>query len=83
MIVTYYQHHLGIIHQQLTDKVKWVQKYIPNGYKRLILSHNKNLNIGDYLIDDRTACDGEFDGRLLKYGNEKHSSETLRKYFNI
>ena len=38
-----------------SDKLKWVKKYLgKNGYKRLILSHHKNLNAGDYLIDDRT-----------------------------
>ena len=38
-----------------TDKLRWVKKYLGNvAYKRLILSHHKNLNIGDYLIDDRT-----------------------------
>ena len=39
-----------------TDKVKWVKKYLPEAaYKRLILSHHKNLCHGDYLIDDRLA----------------------------
>jgi len=26
-----------------------------DAYKRLILTHHKNLNVGDYLIDDRIA----------------------------
>ena len=39
-----------------SDKLKWVKKYLGEyAHKRLILSHNKNLNQGDYLIDDRTA----------------------------
>ena len=47
-----------------SDKVAWVKKYLPlYGYKRLILSHNKHLNIGDYLIDDRTTNGA---GELLK-----------------
>ena len=38
-----------------TDKVLWVQKYLGEvAYKRLILSHHKNLCKGDYIIDDRT-----------------------------
>ena len=38
-----------------SDKVLWVQKYLGEvAYKRLILSHHKNLNDGHYLIDDRT-----------------------------
>ncbi len=37
-----------------SDKVLWVQKYLGEAaYKRLILSHHKNLNDGHYLIDDR------------------------------
>lgn len=39
-----------------SDKLLWVKKYLGNqAHKRLILSHNKNLNYGDFLIDDRTA----------------------------
>ena len=34
----------------------WVRKYLgAPAYKRIITSHHKNLMIGDYLIDDRTA----------------------------
>ena len=40
------------------DKLLWVQKYFGQDqssifYKRLIISHHKNLNRGTYLIDDR------------------------------
>ena len=39
-----------------SDILLWVQKHLGDiAYKRLILSSNKNLNAGDYLIDDRTA----------------------------
>jgi 5'(3')-deoxyribonucleotidase len=35
------------------DKLLWIKKYLPEVcHKRLILSHNKHLNAGDYLIDD-------------------------------
>ena len=52
-----------------TDKLLWVQKYLGDlAYKRLILSHNKNLNSGDYLIDDRTANGaGEFKGEHIHF----------------
>jgi len=37
-----------------SDKLDWVKKHLGRpAYKRLILSHHKNLNDGDYLIDDR------------------------------
>jgi len=56
-----------------TDKVKWVQKYLgESAYKRLILTHHKNLNHGDYLIDDRTKNGaGEFKGELIHFGTDK------------
>jgi 5'(3')-deoxyribonucleotidase len=52
-------------------KIKWVKKHLGDrAYKRLILSHNKNLNKGDYLIDDRTANGaGDFDGELIQFGS--------------
>jgi 5'(3')-deoxyribonucleotidase len=56
-----------------SDKVKWVKKYLgENAYKRLILTHHKNLNHGDYLIDDRTKNGaGEFKGELIHFGTDK------------
>ena len=54
-------------------KREWVEKYLgKNAYKRLILSHNKHLCAGDYLIDDRTKNGaGEFKGELIQFGKEK------------
>ena len=38
-----------------SDKLMWVKRHLSkSAYKRLILSHHKNLNHGDYLVDDRT-----------------------------
>ncbi|NCG08090.1 MAG: 2-C-methyl-D-erythritol 4-phosphate cytidylyltransferase, partial [Verrucomicrobia bacterium] len=38
-----------------SDKLEWVKKHLGEvAKKRLILSHNKQLNKGDYLIDDRS-----------------------------
>jgi 5'(3')-deoxyribonucleotidase len=55
-----------------SDKVEWVKKYLPKAYKRVILSHHKHLNIGDYLIDDRTANGaGKFGGELIQYMSDK------------
>lgn len=59
-------------HSAWSDKVKWVQKYLGKpGYKRLILSHNKHLNLGDYLIDDRPNNGAEdFQGEWLHFGED-------------
>jgi len=55
-----------------TGKVEWVRKYLPVvAYKRLILSHHKNLNKGDYIIDDRTKRGvDKFDGEHIHFGQK-------------
>ena len=66
-----------------SDKLTWVKKYLgAQAHKRLILSHNKNLNLGDYLIDDRTANGADkFSGELLHFGSEKFPDwESVCKY---
>ena len=56
-----------------SDKVLWVQKYLGEvAYKRLILSHHKDLNKGDFLIDDRRKNGAaEFEGELIEFGSER------------
>ena len=56
-----------------SDKLNWVKKYLPKvAHKRLILSHNKELNKGDYLIDDRTANGvDQFTGEHIHFGKGK------------
>lgn len=54
------------------DKLNWVKKYFPDlAYKRLILSHNKHLANGDFLIDDRTANGaGKFPGKHIHFNED-------------
>ena len=56
-----------------TDKIEWVKKHLAkSAYKRLILSHHKNLNAGDYLIDDRLRNGvDKFKGEHIYFGTEK------------
>ena len=56
-----------------SDKVLWVQRYLGEvAYKRLILSHNKNLCQGDYIIDDRTRHGVDiFDGEHIHFGTDR------------
>ncbi len=53
-----------------SDKLLWVQENLGStAYKRLILSHHKNLNDGDYLIDDRTKNGVDrFRGEHIHFG---------------
>jgi len=56
------------------DKLIWVKKHLGTvAYKRLILSHHKHLNNGDYLIDDRHDKNGsdKFKGELIHFKSEK------------
>ena len=54
-----------------SDKLLWVQKNLGDvAYKRLILTHHKDLNRGDYLIDDRKKNGAsEFQGKLIQFGS--------------
>jgi 5'-nucleotidase len=55
-----------------SDKLLWVKQHLgAAAYKRLILSHHKNLNAGDFLIDDRTKNGADrFLGEHILFGSE-------------
>lgn len=61
-----------------SDKVKWIKKYFDDNnstpdknpfYKRMIITHRKDLAEGDYLIDDRgkNGTSG-FKGEWIQFG---------------
>jgi 5'-nucleotidase len=54
-----------------SDKLLWVKHFLGQpAYKKLILSHHKNLNRGHFLVDDRTVNGaGEFEGELILFGS--------------
>jgi 5'(3')-deoxyribonucleotidase len=66
----------------LMEKLEWVKKYLPNAYKNVIFSHHKDLNIGDYLIDDLTKNGaGEFTGEHIQIYSDKFPNwESVIKY---
>lgn len=54
-----------------SDKYNWIVEYLPFLERRLILSSQKNLNKGDYLIDDRLHNGvSEFAGEHIHFGTE-------------
>ena len=67
-----------------THKRLWVAKYFDVKIirKRLILSHHKQLLIGDYLIDDNEWNGAsEFQGKWIHFGsNEFPDWETVSNY---
>ena len=57
-----------------SDKLLWVKEHLGDAAKkRLILSHHKGLNRGDYLVDDRPDSNGVdlFQGEHIHFGNER------------
>lgn len=56
-----------------SDKIEWVKKHM-NGvfHKRVILTHHKELLMGDFLIDDRGKNGtSEFRGEWIHFGSER------------
>lgn len=58
------------------DKVRWVHRHLGEdegtiAYKRLILTHHKNLMKGTYLIDDNAHTHGApgFEGKVIHFGS--------------
>ena len=69
--------------ESLTAKRVWAEKYLGQDVnRRLIFTHNKNLMIGDYLVDDRPNNGAsDFKGELIKFGSYKFQSwEDVLKY---
>jgi 5'(3')-deoxyribonucleotidase len=69
----------------LVEKMNWVKKYLPSAYKNVIFSHHKNLNVGEYLIDDSEKNGAkEFSGVHIKIHSEEFPSwtEVLNFIFN-
>ena len=55
-----------------SDPLLWVKRHLgAAAHKRLILSHHKNLNRGDFLVDDRTKTGvDKFAGEHIHFGSE-------------
>jgi 5'-nucleotidase len=56
-----------------SDKLLWVKRNLgASAHKRLILTHHKGLNAGDFLVDDRTKNGVEgFRGEHVHFGTEQ------------
>jgi len=57
-----------------SEKRVWVEKHLGDyAFKKLILSHNKGLLKGEFLIDDRPHSNGanEFEGELIHFGTDQ------------
>jgi 5'(3')-deoxyribonucleotidase len=68
-----------------SDKLIWVKKYLDDSaYKRLILSHNKHMNTGDYLIDDRPNNGAkDFQGELIPFHSKEFPDSPFKNWDDI
>jgi len=57
-----------------SDKYEWVREHLGSAaHKRLILTHNKNLNRGDYLVDDGIWNGADrFEGEHVLFGSDEY-----------
>ena len=66
-----------------SDKVEWVKKHM-NGifHTRVVISHHKELCIGDYLIDDNAKNGAsEFSGEWIQMGSKQFPDwDSILKY---
>ena len=57
------------------EKRIWVEKHFDYEFtKKLIISPNKGLSIGEYLIDDNISGKGQenFNGKLIHFGSPRY-----------
>lgn len=56
-----------------SDKLLWVKRHLGrSAHKRLILTHHKDLNAGDFLVDDRTKNGADrFRGEHIHFGTQR------------
>lgn len=69
--------------QSASDKRHWIEEHFGDLFKKkMVITHLKNMLIGDYLIDDRTKNGaGEFKGELLHFGYD-YVNDKFNKYPN-
>ena len=70
-----------------TEKRIWVETHLGfDTVSKLILSSNKSLLKGDYLIDDYTEGKGQekFEGKLINFGSEEFLNwDSVLEFFSI
>ena len=67
----------------LSSKRRWVQKHLGKlAHKRLIMTHRKDLCMGDFLVDDRPNNGAaEFKGEWIQFGQSGFESWVeVKKY---
>lgn len=60
------------IPQAYADKVAWILKHLPELKRKIVITHDKSLLLGNVLIDDRPhkANADKFTGHLIRFGSQ-------------
>jgi len=68
-----------------SDKLIWTKQYLgESAHKKLILSHNKHRNAGDYLIDDRPNNGAkDFEGELIPFRSKEFPESPFKNWNDI
>lgn len=70
-----------------TEKRIWIEKHFGLQFvNKLIISPNKGLLKGDFLIDDNTEGKGQenFEGQVLQFGGEAYPTwESIMKFLHL
>lgn len=68
-----------------SDKINWVKHYLGDvARKKVTISHQKNLLMGDYLIDDRIKHGvDKFVGEHIHFGTENFSNWSIVEKYLI
>lgn len=70
-----------------SDKIYWIKEHFGDTFKKkMFITHRKDLLIGDYLIDDRTANGAkDFKGELIDFGwnYEKQEWNTFKTWNKV
>ena len=68
-----------------SDKAEWIKKYLPELEKKIIMTQDKTLQIGDWLIDDNAKW-RTFKGRFIHFKtslNSKSQWKDIYTFFNF
>lgn len=68
-----------------TDKRLWIEIHLPMAARKLFLTHNKHMVVGDYLIDDRLANGSEkFPGKHIHFGQGEFKTwDDVLRFFDV
>lgn len=60
-------HPINGVAQSYSEKVEWIKEHFPRLTNKIVLTCNKNLNNGHFLIDDSVKWKSGFNGIFVRF----------------